>query len=51
MDRRETLGRESGFGPIDLGADPNEDTFFMAPEGCDDGNLINGDGCSSQCTI
>lgn len=27
------------------------DTFVSPPEQCDDGNLANGDGCSSTCTI
>jgi cysteine-rich repeat protein len=27
------------------------DGLFDAPEGCDDGNILNGDGCSSNCTV
>jgi cysteine-rich repeat protein len=27
------------------------DNYVLAVEGCDDGNLINGDGCSSSCTV
>ena len=32
--------------PCDCG-----DTQTTAPEGCDDGNITNGDGCSSTCTL
>jgi len=27
------------------------DGLFRGTEGCDDGNLVNGDGCSSLCAI
>lgn len=27
------------------------DSRQISTEGCDDGNLINGDGCSSTCTV
>jgi cysteine-rich repeat protein len=27
------------------------DTFINPPEQCDDGNTVNGDGCSSTCTV
>jgi cysteine-rich repeat protein len=30
---------------------PNNRSFFIFAEGCDDGNTVSGDGCSSECTI
>lgn len=27
------------------------DNYVLAVEGCDDGNVVNGDGCSSSCTV
>lgn len=45
--------RQSGA-RTDLGADEHTrcgDAISEAPEACDDGNLVNGDGCDSNCAV
>lgn len=42
----DTSGDTGGFGVVSCG-----DGWVNAPEECDDGNHLNGDGCTSSCTI
>jgi len=52
----DTLGdrcRESCLLPVcgDGTVDPGTDTNGLGGEQCDDGNILDGDGCNSNCTL